>query len=342
MTRGATAADLRRQARRVLDLCRARGLRVATAESCTGGLVAGALTEIAGSSDVVDRGFVTYSNEAKQAMLGVPAATLKRHGAVSRETAAAMVKGALKNSLADIAVSITGIAGPGGGTKQKPVGLVYFAAARRGGKRLAQRRLYGNIGRSRVRAVSVSQALTMLETLGEGSAVDRRAQAGRLLKPVRANSSAPDAFRRRYERSLVAEAWIRVPAARAPNRPAGRRHRLHSSFHRRCRTWFRKCFHTCRRRGFHRRRSIAGVPPVDDCRVLRVKEAKNCRRSCAAAAWPPEFCGRAIADVWAGSERWSWRGLARAVGRVAVIRSVPRVVDVCQSEAKNDSRSGGQ
>jgi len=167
MKRGATAADLRRQARRVLDLCRARGLRVATAESCTGGLVAGALTDIAGSSDVVDRGFVTYSNEAKQAMLGVPAATLKRHGAVSRETAAAMVKGALKNSLADIAVSITGIAGPGGGTKQKPVGLVYFAAARRGGKRLAQRRLYGNIGRSRVRAISVSQALAMLETLAK-------------------------------------------------------------------------------------------------------------------------------------------------------------------------------
>jgi nicotinamide-nucleotide amidase len=167
MKRGTAVADLRRQARRVLDLCRVQGLRVATAESCTGGLVAGALTDIAGSSDVVDRGFVTYSNEAKQAMLGVPAATLKQHGAVSRETAAAMVKGALKNSLADIAVSITGIAGPGGGTKQKPVGLVYFAAARRGGERLAQRRLYGNIGRSRVRAISVSQALTMLETLAK-------------------------------------------------------------------------------------------------------------------------------------------------------------------------------
>jgi nicotinamide-nucleotide amidase len=167
MKRGATVADLRRQARHVLDLCRARGLRVATAESCTGGLVAGALTDIAGSSDVVDRGFVTYSNEAKQAMLGVPAVTLKQHGAVSRETAAAMVKGALKNSLADIAVSITGIAGPGGGTKQKPIGLVYFAAARRGGKRLAQRRLYGNIGRSRLRAVSVLQALAMLETLAK-------------------------------------------------------------------------------------------------------------------------------------------------------------------------------
>jgi nicotinamide-nucleotide amidase len=167
MARGASAADLRRKARRVLQLCRAHGLRVATAESCTGGLVAGALTEIAGSSDVVDRGFVTYSNEAKAAMLGVPASVLKRHGAVSRETAAAMAKGALKNSLADIAVSITGIAGPGGGSTEKPVGLVYFAAARRGGKRLAQKRLFGKIGRSRVRALSVMQALEMIETLAK-------------------------------------------------------------------------------------------------------------------------------------------------------------------------------
>jgi nicotinamide-nucleotide amidase len=165
MKRGMTAAELRRMARRVLQLCRARGLRIATAESCTGGLVAGALTEIAGSSDVVDRGFVTYSNAAKHAMLGVSEATLKRYGAVSSETASAMVKGALKNSLADIAVSITGIAGPGGGTKQKPVGLVYFAAAHRGGKRLARRRLYGNIGRSRVRTHSVAQALALLEKL---------------------------------------------------------------------------------------------------------------------------------------------------------------------------------
>ena len=102
---------------------------MATAESCTGGLVAAVLTEIAGSSDVVDCGFVTYSNEAKKKMLGVPPRTLKRHGAVSAETAAAMANGALKNSQADLAVAITGIAGPGGGSKQKPVGLVYFAAA---------------------------------------------------------------------------------------------------------------------------------------------------------------------------------------------------------------------
>jgi nicotinamide-nucleotide amidase len=158
-------ADLRRAATRVLELCRARGLHVATAESCTGGLVAAALTEIAGSSDVVDRGFVTYSNEAKHEMLGVPLATLKRHGAVSPQTAKAMAAGALKNSRADVAVSVTGIAGPGGGTKLKPVGLVYFAAASRDGRRVARKRLYGDIGRRRVRQRSVAQALALLALL---------------------------------------------------------------------------------------------------------------------------------------------------------------------------------
>jgi nicotinamide-nucleotide amidase len=111
---------LREKAAQVLEIFRARGLKVATAESCTGGLVAGALTEIAGSSDVVDRGFVTYSNTAKEAMLAVPAATLERYGAVSAETAAAMAAGALKNSLADITVAITGIAGPGGAPNKSP------------------------------------------------------------------------------------------------------------------------------------------------------------------------------------------------------------------------------
>jgi nicotinamide-nucleotide amidase len=158
-------AALRRAATRVLDKCRAAGLTVATAESCTGGLVAGALTEIAGSSDVVDCGFVTYSNRAKQKLLGVPAATLARHGAVSAQTAAAMAKGALKKSKADLAVAITGIAGPGGGSKGKPVGLVYFAAASRGGRLVARRRLFGKIGRSRVRQNSVVQALALLELL---------------------------------------------------------------------------------------------------------------------------------------------------------------------------------
>jgi nicotinamide-nucleotide amidase len=148
-------------------LCRARSLRVATAESCTGGLVAAVLTEIAGSSDVVDCGFVTYSNEAKKKMLGVPPRTLKRHGAVSAETAAAMANGALKNSQADLAVAITGIAGPGGGSKQKPVGLVYFAAARRDGPQLACSRRFGKIGRSRVRLRSVAQALELLAALAQ-------------------------------------------------------------------------------------------------------------------------------------------------------------------------------
>jgi nicotinamide-nucleotide amidase len=156
---------LRQKATSVLETFRARGLKLATAESCTGGLVAGALTEIAGSSDVVDRGFVTYSNEAKQAMLGVPASTLKRHGAVSAETAAAMAAGALKNSLADVTVAITGIAGPGGGSKDKPVGLVHFAAAGRDGRRAVVVKHYGKIGRSRVRERSVSEALALLEKM---------------------------------------------------------------------------------------------------------------------------------------------------------------------------------
>jgi nicotinamide-nucleotide amidase len=158
---------LRAKALRVLAIARKRGLRVATAESCTGGLVAAALTEIAGSSDVVECGFVTYSNEAKAAMLGVPAATLRRHGAVSSETAAAMAAGALKRSRADVTVAITGIAGPGGGTRQKPVGLVYFAAASRDGARLACSRRFGKIGRARVRLQSVAQALDLLECLAQ-------------------------------------------------------------------------------------------------------------------------------------------------------------------------------
>jgi len=167
MERRMIGTALRRTARRVLKLCRARGLRIATAESCTGGLVAAALTEIAGASDVVQCGFVTYSNEAKQKILGVPAATLIRHGAVSSETAAAMAAGALKNSQADLSVAVTGIAGPGGGSKQKPVGLVYFAAASRNGRRLARRRRYGKIGRSRVRLRSIAEALTLLEMLAK-------------------------------------------------------------------------------------------------------------------------------------------------------------------------------
>src|SRR4051812_8179843 len=127
-------ADLFEAARALLDLCRDRKLTIAAAESCTGGLVAATITDVAGSSDVFDRGFVTYSNAAKQAMVAVPEATLAAHGAVSRETARAMAEGALAQSDADLSVSITGIAGPGGGSPGKPVGLVHFAAAARGGR----------------------------------------------------------------------------------------------------------------------------------------------------------------------------------------------------------------
>jgi len=149
----------------VLILCRARKFKVATAESCTGGLVIAALTEIAGSSDVVDRGFVTYSNAAKQRMLGVTSLTLDRNGAVSRETAEEMAQGALANSDAHLAVAITGIAGPGGATPGKPVGLVHFAAAARDGQLIHREKRFGKIGRRRVRLKSVIEALAMLEQL---------------------------------------------------------------------------------------------------------------------------------------------------------------------------------
>jgi nicotinamide-nucleotide amidase len=135
-----------------------------------------ALTEIPGSSDVVERGFVTYSNDAKHEMLGVPLATLRKFGAVSRETAEAMARGALKKSRAHLAVSITGIAGPGGATPGKPVGLVHFAAAARGGRLIHRARKYGDIGRRKVRQKSVDEALAMLETLARGTLP--RGQAG--------------------------------------------------------------------------------------------------------------------------------------------------------------------
>ncbi len=154
--------EIRALATRVLYACRVRQWMVATAESCTGGLVAGALTEIAGSSDVVDRGFVTYSNAAKMAMLGVPEETLRQHGAVSRQTAQAMASGALARADVHVTVSITGIAGPGGGSAEKPVGLVHLAVATKDGGLSHREKRYGDIGRSEIRRLSVIEALSML------------------------------------------------------------------------------------------------------------------------------------------------------------------------------------
>jgi nicotinamide-nucleotide amidase len=155
-------ADIEDQARRIILDFTARGKMVATAESCTGGLIAGALTEISGSSAVVDRGFVTYTNQAKVDMLGVADATLATHGAVSKETALQMVHGALYRSQASVAVAVTGIAGPGGGSAEKPVGLVHLAAKSRSGKILHREMRYGDIGRTEVRLATVRTALAML------------------------------------------------------------------------------------------------------------------------------------------------------------------------------------
>lgn len=154
--------DLSTAAARVVAELRHRQLTVATAESCTGGLVAGALTEVAGASEVVDRGFVTYTNAAKTEMLGVPAEMIAAVGAVSREVAIAMAEGALRRSRAHVSVAVTGVAGPGGGTAEKPVGLVHLAVARRGGATLHRECRFGAIGRAAVRARAVAAALALL------------------------------------------------------------------------------------------------------------------------------------------------------------------------------------
>ena len=162
MTDAPFPADMLADAAAFLDRARAAGLMVATAESCTGGLVAGLLTEIAGSSSVVERGFVTYSNEAKTGMLGVPADLIETHGAVSAPVATAMAEGALAHSRADIAVAVTGVAGPGGGSDAKPVGLVHFACARRGGPTRHVEMRFGDLGRAGVRMAAVRTALGLL------------------------------------------------------------------------------------------------------------------------------------------------------------------------------------
>jgi nicotinamide-nucleotide amidase len=146
----------------VLAACRARSWRLATAESCTGGLVAAALTAIAGSSDVVERSFVTYSNEAKMELLGVSGDTIAAHGAVSAQTAAAMARGSIARAPVDLALSVTGVAGPGGGTPQKPVGLVYLGVARKDGGARVERRIFPG-DRAAVRQAALLLALEMLE-----------------------------------------------------------------------------------------------------------------------------------------------------------------------------------
>jgi nicotinamide-nucleotide amidase len=158
-------ASIIAQAASLLDACRQRDFKLATAESCTGGLLAATLTAVPGSSDVFDRGFVTYSDEAKRDMLGVSPALIDRHGAVSEELARAMVDAALDRSQADLAVSITGIAGPDGGSAEKPVGLVHFAARQRDGETVHERVLFGDVGRGEVRRLSVAQALALFASL---------------------------------------------------------------------------------------------------------------------------------------------------------------------------------
>ena len=159
------SADLLRLAETVLIKARGEGLRLSTAESCTGGLIAGCLTEIPGASDVVDRGFVVYSDQAKTDLLGVPAETIAHYGAVSEEVAHAMAKGALERAAVHLAVSCTGIAGPSGGTMLKPVGLVHIAALRKDRPMLHEEWRFGDIGRTEVRLRTVDAALRLLVRL---------------------------------------------------------------------------------------------------------------------------------------------------------------------------------
>jgi nicotinamide-nucleotide amidase len=157
------ATAVQEEAARLLEAFRKRGLRIVTAESCSGGLLAALLTEVPGSSDVVERGFITYSNAAKIDMLGVPVELIAAHGAVSEPVARAMAEGALVASPADISIALTCFAGPGGGSEAKPVGLVHLAAARRGGARLHRQCRFGDIGRAGVRMRSVEAALALLQ-----------------------------------------------------------------------------------------------------------------------------------------------------------------------------------
>lgn len=207
--RGATRTSTRTLARTLIDLCRSRKLTLATAKSCTGGLVCAALTDIPGSSEAVDRGFITYANDAKRTMLGVKKTTLDAFGAVSRECVTAMAIGALEKAGVDLAVAITGIAGPGGATPGKPVGLVHFAAAARDGRILHRECRFGAIGRGPVRERAVMEALKLLLELARGPKPSGdKPKAG---KPVR----KPPAPSHR----------VRPRASRTPRRSAGTRRR---------------------------------------------------------------------------------------------------------------------
>lgn len=197
-----SASEIRSLARALLDLCKMRKLTIATAESCTGGLVCASLVDIPGSSAVVTSGFITYSNEAKHELLGVSTQTLETFGAVSKETAVSMATGALKELKADLTVSVTGIAGPGGATRGKPVGLVHFAVAARDGRVIAREKRFGAIGRTAVRMRSVVEALKMLTELARGPA-----------KTVKLKRPAPGAGR------------LRPRASRTPRQSAGTRRR---------------------------------------------------------------------------------------------------------------------
>ena len=162
MERLTTEEELAAAARALIDLCRGRKLNIAAAESCTGGLIAAALTAIAGSSDVVERGFVAYSNEAKSQLLGVPPETIAANGAVSAETAAAMAQGAVARAPVDLAISVTGVAGPGGGSAVKPVGLIIFGVARREGPCRTERFVFDG-DRAAVREAALQVALRLIE-----------------------------------------------------------------------------------------------------------------------------------------------------------------------------------
>jgi nicotinamide-nucleotide amidase len=157
----ADGTELLSEAEALLAACRAAGITLATAESCTGGLIAATLTAIAGSSDVVDRGFVTYSNEAKTEMLGVPPDLIASAGAVSEPVASAMATGAVGHSRATIAVSVTGVAGPGGGSPEKPVGLVCFGLARRGAATRTEHRIFPG-DRTAIRLATVARAFELI------------------------------------------------------------------------------------------------------------------------------------------------------------------------------------